>query len=111
MSIPRVMAVLLSPALLIGCGSPPADVSTPASRTKADVTLTFDGVRHACVVALPTEAQGSAVACADVVPFFKDELRLANGSAYEVHTIAPVDEAEKKRVLEELARAGFRSIN
>ena len=69
--------------LLAGCGSS-TNTPNPASppiAAKPDVIVTIDGKRHACVVALLSEAQGSSVPCGDVIPFVRDELRLPSGSS------------------------------
>jgi hypothetical protein len=87
-------------AVLGGCG--PAEIP--------DAIVTIDGGRHACVVALHSEAQGSTVPCGDVVAFLRDELRLAGGSSYDVRTVADVDAAEVARVDASLKAAGYRSI-
>jgi hypothetical protein len=86
--------------VLGGCG--------PAERPDAIVTI--DGVRHACVVALHNEAQGSTVPCSDVVAFLRDELRLASGSSYDIRTVPDVDAAEVTGVDASLKAAGYRSI-
>ena len=72
------------------------------------VVITFDGERHMCVVALSSEAQGSIVPCTDVVPFLRDELRLASGSIYDTRTIAKFDAAEIARTTQSLNAAGYR---
>src|ERR1700727_2657930 len=92
----RHVLALCLPMLLLGCGSAsnaPAPES-PAIAAKPDVIITFDGERHTCVVALSSEAQGSMVPCAEVIPFMRDELRLANGSIFDTRTVAKADEAE-----------------
>jgi len=86
--------------VLGGCG--PAE--------KPDAIVTIDGVRHACVVALRNEEQGSTVPCSDVAAFLRDELRLASGSSYDVRTVPDVDAAEVTRVDAGLKAAGYRSI-
>jgi hypothetical protein len=85
---------------LAGCG--------PAARP--DVIITLDGARHACVVALYSEPQGSAVSCAEVVPFVRDQLRVASGSTYDIRTIAKADDAERTNVEAGLKAAGYRFI-
>jgi hypothetical protein len=111
----RLCAVLSSYAaltLLIGCGptaNAPLPVSAPIA-DKPDVIITLDGVHKACVVALLTEAQGNSIPCADVIPFIRDELRLANGSVYDIRTISDVDEAEIRKVDASLKNAGYRFI-
>jgi len=107
----RVLAIF-APLLLIGCGSTnnaPAPV-LPAIAAKPDVIITFDGERHTCVVALSSEAQGSIVPCADVIPFMRAELRLASGSIYDTRTIAKADEAEIAKTTQNLKDAGYRFI-
>ena len=98
--------------LLAGCGT---STNTPVAApppiaAKPDVTITFDGERHACVVALSSEAQGSAIPCNDVVPFVRDELRLPSGSIYDIRTIPDVNEAEMAGVGARLKAAGYRFI-
>ncbi|MGC1520285.1 MAG: hypothetical protein WA803_01990 [Steroidobacteraceae bacterium] len=97
---------------LAGCGS---STNTPAAGSaaiaaKPDVIVTIDGVHHACVVALSSEPQGSSVACDDIVPFMRDELRLAGGSTYDLRTIPEVDAAQKAKVESNLKGAGYRFI-
>jgi hypothetical protein len=104
------VATICAPLLLIGCGSSsnaPAPVSAPMTATPA-VVITFDGERHMCVVALSSEAQGSIIPCADVVPFLRDELRLASGSIYDTRTIAKFDAAEIAKTTQSLNAAGYR---
>ena len=107
-----VLAISVPLLLLIGCGSShnsPAPVS-PAIAAKPDVSITFDGERHTCVVALSSEAQGSIVPCADIIPFMRDELRLASGSIYDTRTIGKVDDAELAKTTQSLKDAGYRFI-
>jgi hypothetical protein len=92
---------------LAGCGP---SANTPDPSMKSDVIVTLDGEHHTCVVALISEAQGSAVPCADVVPFVRDELRIASGSVYDIRTIAKVDDAERSKVEGSLKGAGYRFI-
>jgi len=97
---------------LAGCG-PSANTSASGSApiaARPEVVITLDGARHTCVVALYNEAQGSAVACTDVVPFVRDELRVPSGSVYDLRTVANVDEAEVKRVGASLNAAGYRFV-
>lgn len=93
--------------LLGGCG--PA-AGPPKSAEHADVTITVDGKRHKCIVALHSESQGSSVACGDVVPFLRDELRLRGGSSYDLRTIPDVDAQEMAKLKTTLREAGYRSI-
>lgn len=104
------LATICAPLLLIGCGSSsnaPTPVSAPMT-AKPAVTITFDGERHMCVVALSSEAQGNIIPCADVVPFLRDELRLASGSIYDTRTIANFDAAEMTKTTQSLNAAGYR---
>ena len=96
----------------MGCGSPsnpPAAVS-PAIAAKPDVIVTFDGERHTCVVALYSEAQGSIASCPDIVPFIRDELKVASGSIYDTRTVAQVDAGEVAKTTQSLKDAGYRFI-
>jgi hypothetical protein len=72
------------------------------------VIVTIDGARHTCVVALPSEPQGSTIPCDDVVPFVRDELRVPSGSIYDVLTISNVDEAAVTQLEARLKDAGYR---
>jgi hypothetical protein len=92
--------------LLAGCGPsvPPPIAARP------DVIVTLDGKRHACVVALYSEAQGSTISCNDVVPFVRDELRLKSGAIYDIRAIPDIDEAVMARVVASLNGAGYRFI-
>jgi hypothetical protein len=104
--------VISAPLLLIGCGSSSnAPASAPAAiAAKPDVTITFDGEHHTCVVALSSEAQGSILPCADVIPFMRDELRLASGSIYDTRVVGKADEAEVAKTTQNLKDAGYRFI-
>jgi hypothetical protein len=105
----RVLAISV-PLLLIGCGSS----NNPATPVRAAMTahpaaiITFDGERHMCVVALSSEAQGSIIPCADLVPFLRDELRLASGSIYDTRKIGQFDAAEMAKTTQNLNDAGYR---
>jgi hypothetical protein len=102
--------ILLSgfvPILLIGCGS---SNRPPKIAERPDVIITLDGKRHACVVALDKEPQGSTVPCKEAVSFVKDELRVARGSVYDIRTIAVVDDTEIANVRAALNDAGYRFI-
>jgi hypothetical protein len=97
--------------LLIGCGESsrtPASSAAPASTP--DVTITFDGKRGKCVVALPSEAQGSTIACREVLSFVKDELRVPNKATYDIRKIPNVDETEVAKVSADLNSAGYRLV-
>jgi hypothetical protein len=95
---------------LAGCGQTASTPESPPTAAKPDVIITVDGERHACVVALYSEPQGSTIPCADVVPFMRDELRLASGSTYDIRTIPKVDEAQVATVEASLKGAGYRFI-
>jgi hypothetical protein len=95
---------------LSGCGQSPGNSVPPKIAERADVIVTFDGTRHTCLVALPSEPQGSTVPCGEVVSFIKDELKVATGAIYDVRTIAHVDATEMTRVDENLKSAGYRFI-
>jgi hypothetical protein len=100
-------------ALLVGCGSSsnaPAPETAPVIAAKADVVITVDGVQHACVVALPSEPQGSSIPCTDVIAFLRDELRVPSGAIYDLRTTPPVDAAEVIKVRASLKDAGYRFI-
>jgi hypothetical protein len=103
-----LIASLAATALLSACG--PSGTPSPRIAEKANVTITFDGKRHACVVALAAEALGSAIACADLIPFLSEQLRLQSGAVYDIQTIAPVDDAEMAQAAAGLKRAGYRFI-
>lgn len=108
-SMKRV-ATICAPLLLIGCGSSsnaPAPVSAAMTATPAAI-ITFDGEHHMCVVALSSEAQGSIIQCADVVPFLRDELRLTSGAIYDTRTIGKFDAAEMAKTTQSLNDAGYR---
>ena|SRR5579863_2356835 len=105
------IAVLAAAFLsLAGCGSStnaPTGASTPTA-AKPDVVVTVDGARHACVVALHSEAQGSIISCDDVVPFVRDELRLPSGSIYALRTTPDAPAAQMSKVEASLSGAGYR---
>jgi hypothetical protein len=105
----RILAIS-APLLLIGCGSSnnAAAPVTAAMTAHPAAIITFDGERHMCVVALSSEAQGSIVPCADLVPFIRDELRLASGSIYDTRTIGKFDAAEMAKTTQNLNDAGYR---
>jgi hypothetical protein len=94
------------PLLLVGCGSG----TPPKLAERADVIITLDGKRHACVVALDKEPQGSTVACKEAVSFVKDELRVPSGSIYDIRIVANVDNADIASVRDALNGAGYRFI-
>jgi hypothetical protein len=104
-----IRAKLLSGFILIlvaACGSN----TPPRIAELANVTITLDGKRHSCVVTLYEEPQGSTVACKDVVPFVRDELRLQPGSIYDIHTVGNVADTETTSVAAALDGAGYRFI-
>jgi hypothetical protein len=95
---------------LTGCGSSTNAPASPPVAAKSDVVVTVDGVRHACVVALHSEAQGSIISCDDVVSFVRDELRLPSGSIYDIRTTPDVPAAQMAKVESSLNGAGYRRI-
>lgn len=99
-------------AALFGCGSAtkaPSPVTAPIAG-KPDVLITFDGEKHACIVALYTEPQGSTIPCADLIPFLKDELKVPSGSIYDTSMDSKADEAEVAKATQSLKAAGYRFI-
>lgn len=109
-----VRAVIVSTTvftLLSGCG-PSADTPAPPAPIAArpDVIVTIDSKRHSCVVALYSEAQGSTISCEDVIPFVRDELRLASGSSYDIRANPDADETVMAGVESSLTGAGYRFI-
>ncbi len=95
---------------LTGCGSSGDSTASSPIAAKPDVIVTFDGGHHGCIVALSTEAQGSAISCGEVVSFIRDELRLPRGAIYDVRTIPDVEQGEMARVGAALDDAGYRFI-
>ena len=108
-------AILASTTVLIlltSCGQSarsPAPAAPPAA-SRADVTVTFDGKRRKCVVALSSEAQGSAMSCGDVVSFVKEELRVPSGAIYDIRKIPDADESEVAKLRADLNNAGYRFV-
>jgi len=104
-------AILLAgftPMLVAGCG--PSSGTPPKIAERPNVIITLDGNRHACVVALDKEPQGSIVACKEAVSFVKDELRVQPGSIYDIRTVANVGDTEIASVRAALNDAGYRFI-
>jgi hypothetical protein len=106
----RILAALLMPVLLVGCGRSATTPGAASAPGNPDATVTFDAGRHACVVALRSETQGSTIPCRDLVPFLRDELRLPSGSICHIRSIGEVDKAEMTRVEASLDAAGYRFI-
>jgi hypothetical protein len=102
---------LVVPALwLFGCGSSSnAPASAPVAG-KADVVITFDAANHACVVALATEANGNTLPCAELIPFLRDELRVATGASYDTRSAGKTDESEVAKTTQSLNNAGYRFV-
>lgn len=104
-------AILLSgftPILVAGCGA--SSGTPPKIAERPNVTITLDGNRHACLVALDKEPQGSTVPCKEAVSFVKDELRVQPGSVYDILTVATVADTEIASVHAALDEAGYRFI-
>jgi hypothetical protein len=105
-------ALLTLCVLVIGyarlIGAP--NLAAPPISSRPDVIVTFDGGRHACVVARSNETEGHAMSCDAVLAFVRDDLKLQSGSVYDVRAIPDVDEAEMHRVAASLNRAGYRFI-
>ncbi len=98
--------------LLTSCGRSskgPAPAAAFAA-SQADVTITFDGKRRKCVVALSSEAQGNSIPCGDVVSFVREELRVPSGAVYDIRKILDVDETEVAKVGADLNSAGYRFV-
>jgi hypothetical protein len=104
-----VLAALLFSLLLPGCG-PSANAPGAKIAERADVTITVDGKRHACIAALYKEPQGNNIPCADLIPFLKEQLRLPGGSVYDIQAVAVADAPEAAQVAASLKQAGYRFI-
>jgi hypothetical protein len=108
----RTAAFIAASVFLAACGAPnnaPTSPSPQAAR-KADVLVTLDGVHHACVVTLSKEEHGNSIACSDIIPFLKNELRLSAGATYDVRTTPETSDAESTSVRESLQTAGYRFV-
>jgi hypothetical protein len=106
-------AILVSAAALIlvtGCGQSSKGPAPAPAVSRADVTVTFDGKRHKCVVALSSEAQGNSIPCGDVVSFVREELRVPSGAVYDIRKIPDVDETQVAKVSADLNSAGYRFV-
>ena len=108
----RPAAVLMMLMTLTGCGKSTGGADSAPIASRPDVTVKYDIARRKCVVALPTEAQGSVIACDDVVSFVKDELRVPGNSIYDLGTIPESDShpPEIAKVRASLDGAGYRFI-
>jgi hypothetical protein len=105
-----VLGSVIGCLLLAGCGSS-TDAPVPTRKAvNPDVIVTLDEERHTCLVALASEAQGSAVPCDDVVPFVREQLRLPSGSIYDIRAISKGDGVEMAKVETRLKGAGYRFI-
>jgi hypothetical protein len=112
-SHPRLCAIIVSTTALValaGCGRSTSTSESPRIAARPDVTVKFDGKRRKCIVALSSEVQGSAISCDEVVPFVKDELRLAPGAIYDVGAASGGDDAEVAKVRATLDNSGYRFI-
>lgn len=104
-------AIFASAAALIlatGCGQSSKGPAPASAVSRANVTVTFDGKRRKCVVALSSETQGNTIPCGDVVSFVREELRVPSGSVYDIRKIPDVDETEVAKVTADLNTAGYR---
>jgi hypothetical protein len=99
-------------AAVTGCARPAGapNAVAPAVATRPDVVVTFDGERHACVVALFNESEGRTMSCDGVLPFVRDGLKLQTGALYDIRTIPDVDEAQIHSVAASLNGAGYRFV-
>lgn len=106
-----MLASITVVAFLAACGPSvnAPDSAPPPVAAKPDVMVTLDGEHHTCIVALTSEAQGSAVPCEDIVPFVRDELRVPSGAIYDLRTIPKVEQAEVGKLEANLKAAGYRS--
>ncbi len=109
------VAIMIAALQLAGCGSStnapmPGAAVTPPIAGKPDVIVTVDGAHHTCVAALYSEAQGSTIPCAELIPFIRDELRVPSGSVYDIHATAAADNAQMNQVRSSLTDAGYRFI-
>ena len=106
----ELCVAVLGLMFLAGCGRSSNSPSAPApAAAKPDIIVTVDGENHACVVAKYGEPTGSTVGCADVVPFVRDELRVQDGSSYELRG-PTADAPETNTVKAALDGAGFRYV-
>jgi hypothetical protein len=107
----ELCVAVLGLMFLAGCGRSSNSPSAPApAAAKPDIIVTVDGENHACVVAKYGEPTGSTVGCADVVPFVRDELRVRDGSSYELRGLAAADTVDTNKVKAALDGAGFRFV-
>ncbi|MGD0492082.1 MAG: hypothetical protein ABSC32_11075 [Steroidobacteraceae bacterium] len=94
--------------LLAACGKSTTGQEPAPVASRPDLTVTFDGKRRKCIVALAGEAQGSSISCDELVPFVKDELRLPSGSIYDIQANSDADEGEIARIRANMNGAGYR---
>ena len=107
-------AALAMAVALAGCGSsteaPASYQGPPLIAAKPDAVVRLDAKAHLCVVSLSNEQQGNSIPCDDIVPFLKDELRVAPGAIYDIHADQGVDGAQLAHVSANLKGAGYRFI-
>lgn len=110
----RAASVFVTASILLAaCGSPsegPAsNAASQSTAEKADLTITYDGTQHACIVALASETQGSTIPCKEALTFARDELRVAIGSSYDLR-MRGADEAEIASLSTSLKDAGYKPV-
>jgi hypothetical protein len=105
-------AAFAAASVVAACGASnnaPTSV-LPQSANKADVLVTLDSVHHECMVTLSKEEHGNSIACGDIIPFLKDELRLPTGATFDVRTTQEVSKADSGNLRKSLSAAGYRSV-
>jgi hypothetical protein len=106
----RTALFSLPAVFLIGCGSSGNPPATAPLAAKPDLVITFDGANHACIVALASEQNGNTIPCAELIPFLRDELKVASGAIYDTRVTGNADGAEVARTAQNLKDAGYRFI-
>jgi len=93
--------------MLSGCGKSGSTSGAATEGRKPDVTVKVDGARHKCMVTLAGEANGSSVACDDVVSFVREELRVPSGSIVDIAAVAGAADVETTKVRAAFDGAGY----